>query len=1078
MKRHIQLLLLLLATIPCLQQAYAQDQTITGTVTSADDGLGMPGVNILLQNTSQGTITDIDGNYSLAAAPTDTLVFSYIGFKQQIIPIEGRSVINIIMENDAQQMREVVVTALNISRDKRSIGYSASEVSVAPLETVRDVNVVNALTGKVAGLQIGKTSGGLASSTKVTIRGNSTFRDNQALFVIDGIPIDNSTFGAPDLWGGIDYGSGASDINPDDIESVTVLKGPNAAALYGSRAANGVILITTKKGKARKGIGLSINSTTSFEMPDIQKDFQNVYGAGENGQFDVNENEHPYFETGITERYGDSYGPKMEGQTYIDWDGVERTYSPQPNNYRDFFELGRTLTNAVSLDGGNETTTFRLSYTNLQNKGTAPNSSLARNTLNFRGTHKITPKILADFKITYTNQHVKNRLSLSNAGAARHIVMMPRNVSNASLQDYKDEQGNEKIWYTSWAWQTNPYWQAFENINQDWRNRYTGHISVNYQITDWLSFMLRTGQDFYNDRRDNIEEATGSFTNPSGAYSQGWINVNERNSDFLLSANRKLGAQIDWSINIGGNQMMQKRELNSTRVDRLSSPNFYHIEFSENAPDVSAFLSEKRINSLYTATQIAFRDYLFLDLTGRQDWSSTLPIKNNNYFYPSASLSWAFTDAFGVKSNVWSFGKLRASWARVATDADPYLLLPSIESTGTFNNSDPSVRISPIIPSPDLRPEFTRSVELGTDLRFFKNKVGIDFTYYDNLTTDLIVQADVANSSGYEKAVLNAGKIANKGYELSLNLSPIKNDKVRWDWQVNFAKNNSEVLQLDENGLLEKLLLEEQFRITVEARPGEAYGVIVAPSIARNEQGEKLVDGDGSYIKGPSKIHGNINPDWRCGVSTNLKIGGFTIGGLVDIKKGGSIYSATNMYGNGYSGIFTSSLEGREEWYASEAARNEAGEALPYYNETSGEWIAEWMPTGGYLAEGIYAEGTIINGEDVSGQPNQSYQNPKAYWSQFTEWTDELHEPHIYDASFVKLREFSIGYQLPKIAVQKIKLRSLSVSLVGRNLWLIHSNVPNIDPEASYNNGNAQGGIEWGTYPVNRSIGVNVKVGL
>jgi len=1054
-------------------------QSISGIISDAKTQETLPGVTIATPDATQGTISNFEGSYSLVVdAAVDTLVFSYIGYKSLRVPVQGQSVINVLLEADDLRLNEVVVTALGISREKKSLGYSATDVQIESLATIKDVNVVNNLAGKVAGLRISKTSGGLASSTRVILRGNSSFRDNQALFVIDGVPIDNSTNGSADLWGGIDYGSGAADINPDDIEQVSVLKGAGAAALYGSRAANGVIMITTKKGKARKGIGLSINSTSTFESPDIQLQFQDIYGAGVNGKFDVSETGLPFFETAINNRYGDSWGPKMEGQPYVDWDGVERTYSPQPNNYREFFELGYTLTNSLALDGGNEKTSFRLGYTNVTNKGTSPNSSLHRHTLSFRGTHRITTRLQADFKISYINQAVKNRLSLSNSGAARHIVMMPRNISDNSLRDYADEEGLEKIWYTSWAWQNNPYWEAYENVNQDWRNRYMGHISVRYDINSWLQLLLRTGQDFYTDRRDNIEQATGSFANRAGAFSQAWLQVAERNTDFLLTSSHQLSDKWHISGNIGGNRLVQAREYNSLRNAQLSEPHFYHIEYSQQPISTQYNKSQKRINSLYALAQISYNNYLYIDLSGRHDWSSTLPTANNNYFYPSVNTSFVFSDAFTLPQ--WcSFGKIRASYAVVGSDADPYQTQTTFIANGTYNGSEPRVSVQNTIGAPQLKPEFTYAYEFGTDIRLWNNAVGLDVSYYNNRATDVIVEADIANSTGFTKAVLNAATIVNKGIEASIQLRPVNTRQVRWNIQGNFTKNNSLVESLDEAGKLNTLVLEEQFRISVEGRAGYPYGVIVAPAIARNEAGEALIAGDGTFVKSDTtKVHGHINPDWTMGITNELSIGNFTLNFLIDIKQGGHIYSATNMYGNGYSGALASSLEGRSAWYESEAAREAAGINAGYYNEANNNWVYDWMPTGGYLAAGIYADGTIINGEDVSGESNTIYINPKNYWAQFSAWTDELHEPHIYDASFVKLREASISYRFPNAVAQKLGVRGASVALIGRNLWLIHSNLPNVDPEASYNNGNAQGGIEWGTYPVNRSVGCTLTLQL
>jgi TonB-linked SusC/RagA family outer membrane protein len=1065
--------LLVFVFVAFAAQLSAQNREISGVVYSSEDSVSLPGVSLFVVGTTVGTSTGMDGEFTLGIPETaESIMVSFVGFKNQTVAVGSGTKIKIYLAPDVEQLDEFVITAFGISREKKALGYAVTEIDVDDMTTAREANLVNTLSGKAAGVQVTKTSGGPGASSRIVIRGNGSLSgNNQPLFVVDGVPIDNTTNGSGGMWGGVDYGSAVSDINPDDIESMTVLKGPNAAALYGSRASNGVIVITTKKGSSRNGVGVSFNSTSSFEFADIQKKFQNEYGAGTGGKFEYNSDGVPFFNTALE---ADSWGPRMEGQTYVDWDGVTRTYSPQPDNYKDYFELGHTLTNSVSLNGGSDKSTFRLSYTNLKNKGTTPNAKYDRHALTFRAGAQMSERLSADAKINYVRQEAKNRLNQSDGrGAGRNYNFMPRNISDESLRDYQDDAGAEKVWYTPWAWQSNPYWVANENLNQDSRDRVISAFSLNFKIAEWLSVIGRTGLDFYNERRES-RTGTGAYANPTGDFSTSWIGFREQNSDFLFTAQKKINDDFDISGNVGGNRMYRFYEQTSDQVGRLSVPDFYHPEYGEDPATSSYFESEKRINSLYAATQLSYKSYLFLDLTGRNDWSSTLPAENNSYFYPSVSVGWVWAEQFELENKWFSFGKIRSSWAQVGGDADPYMLQITYGSNGNFNGN-PQVGINGTLPLSNLKPEITTSLEAGTDLRFWIDRIVVDLTVYKANTKNQIVPADVSGATGFSAAVINAGEIENKGIELMITTKPIEGKKFNWESTINWTKNKSTVVSLTEG--LDNYLLGEQWGVSIEARPGNPYGDIVGVSIARDGNGSPLMNADGSFVKGDRKVLGNYNPDWMAGFRNTLNYGNFSFGFLIDMKHGGQIYSASNMYAHGYSGTVVETLEGREEWHASEEARENAGVAASGYNSDNTDYIDNWSETGGYSVDGVYAEGTVINGEDVSGQSVSKYVDPESYWGQFSTWGDELHEPHVYDAGFVKLREVSLGYRLPKKAVERLKLTGLTISLVGRNIWLIHSDVPNIDPEATYNNGNGQG-VEYGVFPITRSIGFNLKVTL
>lgn len=1036
-----------------------QAQALQGLV-SAEDGTPLPGASIMVVGQKTGAISQEDGSYQLELpSNSDSLTCSFVGYLPQTKAIQKRSTLNFTLQVEDVKVGDVIITALGIARDERELGYGYTKIDPKSATENRDANFMNTLAGKVPGLQVTKTNGGPGASSRVLLRGvNSLKGENQPLFVVDGIPVNNSTRGSGGTWGGLDYGSPIADINPDDIAEITVLKGPNASALYGARAGNGAIVITTKKGNSRKGIGVSVRSNLTMDIPYFQRRFQDTYGAGNNGQFEYTSDGIPFFNTALE---ADSWGPIMEGQTYQDWDGEIRTFSPQPDNWRNFFQTGYTTTNAFSLQGGNGEGHFRLSYVDLRNRGTAPNSTFSKQNITFRGGTSLSTRVKIDVKANYVHHDALNRINQSDGrGAGRNFHFMPRNVSLESLEDYKDASGEEKIWFTPWSWQSNPYWRSFEDRNQDSRDRMIGLASVKIDLTEWMSLTLRSGLDFYRDQR-SARTATGSFANPAGDYSEGSLFFMESNSDFLLQASHRFSDKFNLSGNLGGNMMNQTYSDEFAKAERLAIPNFYNVNFGEEQPRFSSFQSRKVLNSVYGSAQLAYQTWAYLDLTARNDWSSALPRGNNSYFYPSASLSFVWSDAFNLESDLLNFGKLRLSAAGVGNDTDPHQLDISYTSTGDYlgfpRNTTATQR-----PPTDLKPERITSLEAGMDLRMFQNRVNLDFNAYSTTTKNHILAADVAASSGFSQALINAGETNSSGIEIMLSGEWWRSNNFSWTTGLNFSRNVSKVVSLAQD--LENIQLASQWGVTVEARPGNPYGDIVGIAIAKDENGNRILGENGLYQKDGFQVLGNIQPDWMGGISNQLRYKNIQLSFLVEIKKGGDMYSGTNMYGNGYSGTFVESLEGREAWYASEAER-----------EAQGIAPQDWMPTGGFLPEGNYTAGTMIDGVDVGGQPNQTYVNPELYWSQFSDWGDELHEPHVYDAGFVKLREVALGFGLPTAWAQRIKAQRVSLSLVGRNLWLIHKNVPNIDPETFYSNGNGQG-IEYGSYPVTRTFGLDLKL--
>lgn len=1058
MKKTILLLILLAGTgiLP------AQNISISGSILSAKDQSPVAFANIIAEGARSGASSDLDGRFELQIpANTKNLIVSCMGFATDTIAFHGQANLKIELIPSMQQLDEFVVTALGISRKKKALGFSVQEVKGDDIQTARDPNMINSLSGKVAGLQISSTTGGPASSSRIVLRGNSSFNNNQALIVVDGVPINNETNNTTNEWGGFDYGSGISDINPDDVESISVLKGASASALYGSRAQNGVIIITTKKGKKSKDLGIRFSSNTEFTQAYIPIEFQNEYGAGRNGKFEapwkINDEGIPVYQTESPSAYG-SWGPRMEGQTIIDWDGQKKTFDPQPNNYRDYFNTGLNTTNNISLEGGSDRMTYRFSYTNLYNKDIVPETKLNRHNFNLHTVASISKAIKLDFSTSYMYQKANNRLGLSNSfSVPRNYIFMPRHISDASLEDHMmNENGYEQTWYTNWNWQTNPYWMHTYELNDDVRNRIVGNVKLDIQLMEKLKFMLRANADI-GIHRFNNRQAFKGISNSLGSYNQRWLHNFQYNTDFLFSWDDKINPDWEYNLNFGGNILQYKNEDEAAWTDGgLSVPNFYNVNYSNNPTRNNYYLREKRINSVYGFGQLAYKGWMYLDLTARNDWSSTLPSANNSYFYPSVSAGFIFTDAFDFAPEWLPFGKLRASWAQVGGDTDPYQLQYTFNQLGSYNGV-PYSAITSFIPNLNLQPEITTSQEIGANLHFLSHNLILDVTYYNQTTKNQILAANVSPASGSLMAMINSGKINNKGVELELTAKILNNPTgFSWNTSLNLAKNSSEVLELADD--LPAYTLRTHWRLSIEARPGHPYGDIVGYAIKRDADGNKLINSQtGLYVRDDQpSVLGNYMPDLTGGFRNSLSYKDISLSFLIDFRIGGDMYSGTNMYMSGYSGNLESTLEGREEWYASEAAREAAGVSPN-----------DWTATGGYLAEGVFA----------NGETNNIYVNPEEYWGQFTDWGNEIHEPFIYDATYFKLRELVLTWNIPDNALRKLRISNASVSLVGRNLWLIYSGVPNVDPESSYTNGNGQG-FEIYSYPMRRSFGINLKFNI
>lgn len=1060
---------------------FAQERTVVGTVVD-NDGLELIGATVVIKNTSQGTITDLDGKFTLSVpSGASTLVVSFIGYESVEVNISGKNSIRVALSPSVHELDAIVVTALGIKKEKKALGYAFADVSGDELTTNRDVNFINSISNKIPGVNISQTAGGAGTSSRIIIRGIKSISGNsQPLIVVDGVPMDNSNDGATWL-GGVDYGNSLMNIAPDDIETMSVLKGPNAAALYGSRAANGVIMITTKKGTKRDQMKVTWNSNFMIDKPYIVAKYQNEYGAGFSGVIQQNPISLALYESMAPEdkqkvtvatdtttglpvysayyNYGyGSWGPKMDGSFEIlDWNNKFAPYVAQPDNVKDYFNTGYTFTNSISLEKGTEDFNWRLSLTDLQNKGLKPNSTYDRTSINYNMSSKMNDYVTASFKANYIREDAFNRVGQGDSRTgARTFIWMPRSINMNTLRDYyKDENGFEQNWYPDDPWHTNPYWEAYENYNNDNKNHFTGYVKLDFTITPWLSAFVRSSMDTYLSKRYNRIANNAVRAIGQGQFTEQWVNYKSMNHEFLLSAKKDLNEDIKLSGNLGGNWYDYHVDMQSTTIFGLAVPNFFSLNNAKNPDETSvgSTVKNKQIHSLYGSIQMEYKNWWFLELTGRNDWSSTLPLDNNSYFYPSVNSSIVFTDALGLESDIFSFGKVRASYAYVGKDTDPHQLSRSFinQQYGDL----PAVFMEPKLTKKDLNPEETSSWEVGTDLRFFQNRVSVDFSYYSEINHNQIVPADLSRASGLANVLTNGGKIANRGVELQFNVTPIETTDFKWNVFMNYSRNRNEVLSLADG--LPFIRITQESQVDIVALPGQPYGVIIGSGLTPYyktdidgnivddpNNGRPLIDELGMYVKTDRKVIGNVMPDWSGGITNSLKYKNLSLMFSIGVQIGGDIFSKTNKYGLD-NGQFTETLEGRESWYAATNAERQAG-------------------TAGYVADGVLADGS----ENTRGI------DPQVFFHQ-RKWGG-IAELDVYDASYVKLRDVTLNYDFPEYWFEDFFVKQASLSFVAKNLWLIYSGVPNIDPESSFTSNNNGLGQEYAAMPHARSFGFNLRV--
>ena len=1014
--------------------------TISGQVKTAT-GSPLPNANVFLQALNLGASTREDGRYSIVVPPaqatgkTATLIVRRLGYQSDsvLVPLApGTLTHDFTLSTTATQLEGIVVTALGIERDKRSLGVAQQTVAPDELTTARETNVVNALEGKVSGVEV-TNDGPPGGSARIVIRGDKSITgDNQPLFVVDGIPIDNS---APRNtgFGGIDYGNAASDIDPSNIESISILKGANAAALYGSRAANGAVVITTKNGQRSRGLGVTASQNLTFETPLKLPDFQNEYGQGSGGQFAYKDGKGG----GINDNVNRSWGPRMDGRMIVQWwsNGQPAPWVPAPDNVSDFFNVGRTSTTNAAVTGSSDRADVRFSVTNLDQNSMFPTNTLRRLNTSLAGGAKITPKLEARANVAYIEDQGHDRPGSgydANSALFNIEIWGGRQRDLPHLRDYINPDGTQKGPNSTTT--NNPYWDVYADPNNDTRDRFMGSGELTYKATDWLTAMVRSGTDWYcDDHEEDYADGNIAVNYSGGAFFQQNSNVRETNTDFLLTAERPSSSRLALTGSVGGNIRDNSTFAYNQGTPHLVIPGTFNIANSAVTPVVSSSTFLRRSNSLYGQTQVSWDNYAFLDLTGRNDWSSTLPKGNNSYFYPSASGSFVFTDAFPKLrlGKLLSYGKLRASWAQVGEDADPYQLNVTY-TPGTPFGSVPRFSVPDGLPAEDLKPERTNSWETGPEFRMLDNRVTLDATYYHTLTQNQIIPAQITPTIGYTSATVNAGSIRNTGEEVTMNVTPIRGNKFQWDMTMNYGRNRSEVTSLYPG--LQTVVLGTYWGLSVEARLDQPYGTLYGNPYKRDSVG-RLVTLNGLPQTDPTQVVlGHYTPDWIGGLQNNFHWGNFDFSFLFDTKQGGQIFSTTKMFGE-ESGVLKSTLVGRE----------------------NGETLAEG---GGLIVAGVNADGT----------PNTTKVTSQAYFNALF----QNHEANIVSASFIKLREAKLMYALPPRFARRFNVSAMNVALVGRNLWM-HANAPDIDPESAFDNSNVQG-IEFVDFPTARSVGFMINV--
>lgn len=1051
-----------------------QNFRVSGTIADQITGEKIIGVSIKEKGTTNGTTSDVDGKFSfIITSPNAVLIISYIGYSTKEVQINNQTDLAITL-NPGIILGETVVTALGVERKSKSLGYNIQQVSAKEINTVKSVNFLDNLTAKVAGVTITQGASGVGSTSKIVIRGESSFANTNPLFVVDGIPINNNsiiprTVETPSSFQAIDFGNGAMDINPDDIASVSVLKGAAAAALYGNRAANGVILINTKDGSDSKGFGVSFNSSTTVESPFKLPEFQNLYGQGNGGQFAFKDG----LGGGVNDVLTYSWGPRLDQGTLIAqydspvtlpdgrvlrggdvaaYSGNAITPTPfisHPDNLKNFFETGQTYINNLAFSGKYDKGNYRLSYTDLKSESILPGSNYLRKNVSANLNFQPSAKLNFRSAIIYQNAKSDNRPS-SGYGSENLqyglVAWLPRSLDIEPLKNYwQTGLTNLNNYSYNYSFFDNPYFILKENRNELNRDRIFGNIALKYDLADNLYVQVRSGMDYSNDARRLLRHySTNRFK--SGAYGEHDVFFREINTDVLLNYTKKI-SDFGFDISLGGNQMNQNFKSDQTQTSALAQPALFTLANAATPLEIFTFSSRKRINSAYGSAKLSFKNYLFVDITGRNDWSSALATPqstaNTSFFYPSVSTSLVVSEL--VKIPQVSFAKLRASYAQIGNDTDPY------QTAGIFNpatpfNSAPTLTDQNIIANPNLLPEQKSAIELGADVRFFEDRLGIDFTYYNSLTENQILSLPVSNSTGYSQRVTNGGSVRSKGVEVILNATPVLSKNFSWNANLNFSRNVSTVESLPDGAKRLTLAYARVYdspnqSVYYIVEEGGRIGSLWGTGYLKNSEGRFILNSGGNLIADNIlKNLGNYNPDFMLGFNNSFRYKQFDFGFLFDWRQGGILISRT---------LALAGVGGQ-------------------LKET------ENRPAEGLIFDGVINTGTTANPVYVE---NTKAITPESYYRQFYDRNHE--ENNTYDASYLKMRQFNVGYTFSKATLSKTFLRnvqSLKLSFIGRNLFAI-SKIPHFDPEQLALQGNKfLNGVEDMSYPTTRSFGLSLGV--
>ena len=1028
-------------------ESFAIEQQSNKVIGTVKDEFGpVIGASVVEKGTSNGVVTDLNGKFSLNVKPGATLIISFVGYKQQEVKA-GNVPLNIVLEEDSKMLGEVVVTALGIKRERKALGYGVAEVQGEALTKAKETNVINSMAGRVPGLVVTQTAGGASGSSRVILRGSTEMTgNNQPLYVIDGVPLDNTNFGSAGTYGGFDLGDGISSVNPDDIESMSVLKGPAASALYGSRASHGVILITTKKANKDK-ISVEYNGTMTFDTQLAKwDDVQQIYGMGSNGTYPIN----------AVSNTNMSWGAKADGTNMLKYfDGVERPYLIVPDNTSQFFRTGFTATNSAIIGVNNGKTGIRFTYTDMRNKDIVPKTHMSRDIFNLRA-NTTAGKFDLDFSANYTREDVKNRPALgdSKSNIGKNLMTLATTYDQEWLKTYQDANGEYSNWNGMDPYNVNPYWDVYKNSNNSKKDQFRFNGKVVWNITQHLKIQGTAGAELNWFTFEDYKAPT------TPGYESGYLqNNNFRNRMYnfeLLALYNNSWGDFDFNATLGGNLYKVNNQTIVTTAKDMKIRDVVAL-MSFNEVSVEPYSYRKQINSVYGAVNLGWKHMLYFDATLRGDQSSTLPVSNNMYIYPSFSGSFVFSELLKLGDKL-PYGKVRMSWAQVGSDTDPYQLgLVYTKSKFAYPGYTIGYISNGTIPNKDLKPTKTNSFEMGLELKFLKNRIGLDFTYYSQLSKNQIMGMASSSTSGYGYRLINAGEIENKGVEIALNTRPIQTKDFSWDLNFNFSKNSNKVKKLVDDMDMFELEKATWLDVQVAAKVGENFGSIVGPDFQRNENGDILIDpstGLPMYDKS-NHVLGNASWDWTGGVYTNFSYKNISLSAVFDVKVGADLYSMSARAAH-ETGKSMATLEGREAWYKSEEARQAAG-----YAKDSPDWI----PTGGFIAPGV-----IDNG-DGTYRENDIVINPEKYWMSVCRNAPSM---FIYDNSYVKCREITLSYTLPKAWLKNV-VDGLTISFVARNPFIVWKNIPNIDPDSNYNNTTGMG-MEYGSLPSRKSYGFNVNV--